>query len=195
MKVAWHMEVKELNAILAEVGGMARFGNDDGYAVGPAAIVFPAVLDFARKVQERCLLHLQMDKTKVFCWDGILPDGAPPGISLAGCTVGGVFRPGYLCYGIPVGANEYVRHMLGEKVREVKEEVDRVKEVLSQDDGQALWTILHCSLAQKLDYHLTLCYPSDIKAVAEDLDSVLWEMLEYSTPAGDLIRVGSATRG
>ena len=97
------------------------------YAVGPPNTVFPAVLEFARKVQEKCLLHLQMDKTEVFSWDGVLPAGAPPGITLAGCNVEGVFCPGFVCYGIPVGSDGYVRHMLKEKVREVQEEMDKVK--------------------------------------------------------------------
>ena len=39
--VAWHREVRALDATLAEHGGFARFGNDDGYLVGPASIVFP----------------------------------------------------------------------------------------------------------------------------------------------------------
>ena len=46
---------------------------------------------------------------------------------------------------------ENVKYMLSEKVQEVKGEVNRVKEVLGEDDGQAMWSILKCSLAQKLD--------------------------------------------
>ena len=44
-----------------------------------------------------------------------------------------------------------------------------------------LWSILKCSLAQKLDWHLSLCYPSDISAAAAELDSALWDMLEHAT--------------
>ena len=94
-------------------------------------------------------------------------------MKLAGCEVDGVFRPGFLCYGIPVGDDKYIRFMLEEKVKEVKNEVDLVKDLLGPEDGQAVWTILHCSLAQKLDYHLSLCYPSDIAGAAKELDSVL----------------------
>ena len=102
-------------------------------------------------------------------------------MKLAGCVVDGRFRSGYLCYGIPVGEDEYVRFMLDEKVKEVKNEVGLVKDLLGPEDGQAVWTILHCSLAQKLDYHLSLCYPSDIAEAAKELDSVLWDLLEYAT--------------
>ena len=59
--VAWHLEVRELNATLAAHGGLARFGNDDGYLVGPASIIFPALEQFAAKVKEKCLLHLKVE--------------------------------------------------------------------------------------------------------------------------------------
>ena len=42
--VAWHQEVRDLDAALAAHGGLARFGNDDGYLVGPPDIIFPAYL-------------------------------------------------------------------------------------------------------------------------------------------------------
>ena len=70
-----------------------------------------------------CILHLQVDKTEVFSWDGVLPPQTPQGMKLAGCTVDGIFRPGFICYGIPVGSDEFVRYMLKEKVEEVKKEV------------------------------------------------------------------------
>ena len=48
--VAWHKEVRELNSSLKSSGGMARFGMDDGYALGPPDVVFPALEKFARDV-------------------------------------------------------------------------------------------------------------------------------------------------
>ena len=41
-------------------------------------------------------------------------------------------------------------------------------------------TILHCSLAQKLDC-TSLSYPSDIRGVAMELDTILWDLLEHTT--------------
>ena len=64
--MSWYEDVKELNAVLSEAGGMARFRNNDGSTVSLLAFVFPAVLELAREVQEKCLLHFQMDKTEVF---------------------------------------------------------------------------------------------------------------------------------
>ena len=124
------MEVRELNATLAAHGGLARFGNDDGYLIGPAGVLFPALELFALKVREKCLLHLQVTKTEVFTWSGILPPQAPQNMKRAGVLLGDTWYPGYLCYGIPVGSKQYCQHMLMEKVREVEGEVDRVKQVL-----------------------------------------------------------------
>lgn len=64
--VAWHKFVRKLDAVLAEVGGLARFGNDDGYLIGPASVVFSALDRFAPQVREHCLLRFQVTKTKVF---------------------------------------------------------------------------------------------------------------------------------
>ena len=64
--IGWQDEVEEQDAVVSMVGGTARFGNDDGYVLGPREIVFPALLEFARRVRERCLLHLQLEKTEVF---------------------------------------------------------------------------------------------------------------------------------
>ena len=99
----------------------------------------------------------------------------------AGVQVGEQWLSGFVCYGIPVGTSEYVKHQLCDKVQEVRSEVDRVKDVLGEGDGQAIWSILKCSIAQKLDWHLSLCYPSDISEAAGELDRVLWDLLEYAT--------------
>ena len=178
--VAWHQEVRDLDSVLAAHGGLARFGNDDGYLVGPADVVFPALEQFATRVRDKCLLHLQVTKTEVFTWND-LPPVTPPGMKRAGVQVGEQWLSGFLCYGIPVGTSEYVKHQLCDKVQEVRSEVDRVKDVLGEGDGQAIWSILKCSIAQKLDWHLSLCYPSDISEAAGELDRVLWDLLEYAT--------------
>jgi hypothetical protein len=91
----------------------------------------------------------------------------------AGVQIGDDWHPGYLCYGISVGTREYCQHMLREKVHKVKVEVDRVKHVLGEEDSQAMWCILKCSLAQKLDWHLSLSYPTDIHVPAMEMDTIL----------------------
>ena len=59
---------------------MARAGADDVTAVGPAGLVLPAVEEFARQVEEHCLLHWEKTKSEVFTWDGELPPGTPAGL-------------------------------------------------------------------------------------------------------------------
>ena len=48
--VAWHENVREIDAAVASVGGIARFGMDDGYVVGPPSVVFPAIEKFGKDV-------------------------------------------------------------------------------------------------------------------------------------------------
>ena len=92
-------------------------------------------------------------------------------------TVDGVFEPGFDCYGISLGTNAFVRQTLQQKAAEVKRDMEVVADIFSED-SQALWVALHRSLAHKMDYHLSLCYPSDILPVAEYLDTVLWSLFE-----------------
>ena len=59
----------------------------------------------------------------------------------------------------------------------------------TKEDSQAIWSILKCSLAQKLDWHLSLSYPSDIHVPAMEMDTILWDLLQHCTrlhiPKGD----------
>ena len=114
-----HPEVRQLDSSVQAVGGMAKFGMDDGYVVGPAGVVFPAVEKFAADVKARCLLQFEPTKSEVFSWDGVIPHETPEGMLNAGKEIDGRFEPGYLCYGVPVGTDGYVRHMLDLKVAEV----------------------------------------------------------------------------
>ena len=62
--VGIHPEVRELDEELRASGGAARFDMDDGYAVGPPELVFPAVLRFARRV---AALGLELQLHKCTC--------------------------------------------------------------------------------------------------------------------------------
>ena len=178
--VAWHQEVIQLDRTLQDVGGMAKFGNDDGYAIGPPDILFPAIARFAQDIKEKHLLELQVVKTEVFSWSERLPPEAPADMKVAGVQVEEVFHPGMIVYEIPVGSDMYVQHMLDSAVSDIASEVMQVQEVLA-GESQAVWSILLSSLAHKLDWHLTLCYPSDIKAMATRLDNIFWSVLETLT--------------
>ena len=90
--------------------------------------------------------------------------------------VDGHFQPGFMCYGIPIGTPGYVKHQLSLKVQEVAREVQEIVKVL-EGEGQAMWTIARSSTATKLDYQLSLRYPSDIREAAIDMDNLLSSML------------------
>ena len=52
---------------------------------------------------------------------------------------------------------------------------------LLEDDLQAKWTFLTSSIGQKLTYHQSLQYPSDMWPHVERLDTILWRMIEAAT--------------
>ena len=140
---------------------MAKFGMDDGYAIGPADILFPALEKFALDVQEQCLLVWEKTKTEVFAWNGVVPENATEGLSRAGVVVDDVFEPGFLCYGVPIGTDKYVEYMLEMKMLEIAKVAKTSCDVLDEE-RQSLWAILRLSLSQQLDYWLQLCYPSNV---------------------------------
>ena len=174
---AIHPHVKAFHAELVAAGGLAIFGNDDGYAAGPPEILFPALERFAAAAEHRCALKLQRSKTAVYHQSGLRPPHTPPDLPLAGVMVDNVWHPGFTCYGVEIGSSGYIRHMLGERLSRLKEEVDNLMALL-KDNNQAAWVVLSSSLAQTLDYSLTLQYPSDILEVSRDLDARLWTAFE-----------------
>ena len=46
-----HNKVKEADGGLAEYGGCARFGMDDGYLIGPKEVIFGVLAEFADGIQ------------------------------------------------------------------------------------------------------------------------------------------------
>ena len=92
--------------------------------------------------------------------------------------VEGRFEPGFICYGIPMGSDAYVGKALWEKAAGRQPgDLEKVTSILAKD-SQALWVTVHRSIAHKMDYHLSLCYPSDILPVARHLDAVVWAAFE-----------------
>ena len=177
--LAWHPQLRILDAELARVGGAARAGMDDLYAVGPPDVLFPALERFWREVELVCQLVLERSKTEVFSWQE-LEEELPMELTRAGTIVDGQFEPGFICYGIPVGSRAYVRHHLHLKVLDVTREVEQVFDTL-EGEGQAIWTVARSSTLMKLDYHISLCYPSDMVEASKEMDSLLWTMVEKAT--------------
>ena len=111
----------------------------------------------------RCGLRLQEEKTEPFSGRDLNQEELF-GMKKAGVLLEDGFAPGFICYGIPVGSPRYVSHMLKERAEEIVKEAEEITEILCED-SQALWVVLHRSLAHKFDYHLSLSYPSDIRPV------------------------------
>ena len=96
---------------------------------------------------------------------------------LAGLEVEGEHLPRFLCYGVPVGCERYVKVMLEEKVEKIARAAERAVKVLA-GEKQALWAVLRMSMTAQFEYWLQHCYPSDVKAAAASLDRKLWRILE-----------------
>ena len=105
--VGMHPQVRQADAQLAEAGGMARFGWDDGYLVGPPDTVFATLEKFSKDVAENCGLELQRSKTEVLCFADELPENTPLDLVRAGAWIEGCFQPGMICYGVPIGSEWY----------------------------------------------------------------------------------------
>ena len=172
-------DVRRADEELKEDGGCAIFGHDDGYLLGPPAPTFGAFARFERRIGARCSLRLQRSKTEVFCW-GELPSCTPPDLKRAGINVDGIFHPGFVCYGVAMGSDEFVRSSLDGKVEELGESVLASMDLLGAD-LQAMWTLLSSSVSQKLSYLTSLQYPSDMRGAAIRADQILWRMLEAAT--------------
>ena len=190
--VGWHKYLRELDATLIEVGGMARAGMDDLYAVGPADVVFPALEKFWGEAGEHCGLSFQRKKTEIYSQDGERPDAAPEDLPMAGELLNHGFQPGFIVYGVPVGSDVYVHNMLIKKVKEIKDGAEKACNLLG-GERQGLWTVLRASFKFQFEYWLSLVYPSQIQAAAEEVDGVLWNMLE--TVAGAHIPRGEEGLG
>ena len=173
-------ELKKVDSDLMEAGGgLARAGADDCYIMGPPQIAFPALQRFKVKIRARLSLNLQMEKTEVYC-KGELPDCSPPDLPRAGVTLEEEFFPGMEVYGVAVGHRRYVADWLEGKVEEIRKVVEKTCTLL-EDDLQAKWTLLTSSVAQKMSYSLSLQYPSDMRAAATTIDTILWNMMERAT--------------
>ena len=175
--VGLHPDLLELDRACREGGGQARAGHDDVFAQGPANVVIPAVERFARSIWERCHLKLQWNKSHIFTWDGILPEGTPEGVGIAGKTIDGVLEVGFDCYGVPMGTDKYVKSELMVMASEVAEDAKKTRELLNPNK-QALWATLRLSTTQRFQFLCQHVHPSLCEPVAEWLDSQLWRELE-----------------
>ena len=89
------------------------------YKVGRPEVVLPVEVKFQQDLKSRCRLDMQWNKTEWFSWDILIPVQVPPEIKLAGMQHNDNFYRGFMCYGIPLGIDEFVSHQLEQKSKEI----------------------------------------------------------------------------
>ena len=139
--------------------------------------VFQALNDFSREVHRSCGLVLQVTKSEVYSPSSVMPSEAPDGFVKAGAMVDEEFQPGFLCYGVPIGTDKYVTAMLDLKMKELEDEVEKMYNVL-ESSRQSMWAMLRSSISQRLDYWLTLVYPSQTKKAAARMDNLILNVIQ-----------------
>ena len=184
--VAIHPEVCELDAALAPVGGCAKFDMDDGYAIGPAELVFPAVHQFAAAIEDLGL-QLQVHKCQYYCprgaahvGDTVFPRGCvrlPDGSEAYGLLVGNV----------PVGDDAYVHAQLQAKTDRALSKITTISSQLRDVHLQSLHCVMHYALHPLLDYWLQHSYPHHSIPQAALLDAALLAEVQHS-----MVRAGAA---
>ena len=97
-----------------------------------------------------------------------------------------------MCFGIPIGSDEYITHKLQQQAKQIIEEGDKARRVLGAD-YQSLWTALRLSIANRFQYWMQLTPPSLCEPVARELDMALWNIMEAA--CGFKIPRGSEEKG
>jgi len=170
--VGIHPEVCQLDAELNAVGGMAKFDMDDGYAVGPPEVVFPAVQRFA--VAVRALgLELQLGKCKCYSPAGDMENhrDRPPQMQVGHMLdAAGVFCYGIDVGGIPMGDDGYVAAFLDCKAGEAMSKITNINLKLRSRHLQSLFAVTYYCLSPLFQYWLQHCYPEDVRAAAAVVD-------------------------
>ena len=164
---AFHSDLVALDAALSQAGGFARFQMDDGYVVGPPALVFPAVARFRAAVEAK---GGRMRHSKMACYSAgltataLAAAGKPPDIPVG---------PGIICSGIPIGSPVFVQEKLTSKVDCACSDVTKISNSLRQCNRHSLWTLLYYCLAPRMDFWAQLSYPLDVLRHLERFDRCL----------------------
>ena len=127
-----HPEVCQLDAELGPHGGAARFDMDDGYAMGPPHVVFPAVMRFAQSLLPLGF-ELKVTRFECFCPNGSLenhPD-RPTHMPLGGmeareCTFGFEVPVGET----PVGDSVYITAYMDKEAQATMSTINKVSDKL-----------------------------------------------------------------
>jgi len=124
-----HDKVKEADIRLAEYGGCARLGMDDGYLVGPKEIIFEVLAEFAEGIRRDRGCALNTRKCKMYSRregacatarrEGYIPTEIEYIQEGAYVNESGDILRGLLIFNVPVGEERYVAAVLREKARQM----------------------------------------------------------------------------
>ena len=173
--VGIHPEVRALDAELAPSGGAARFLMDDGYAVGPPHLVFPAVLRFAERVAALGL-ELQLHKCTCYSRGGHMathPDR--PRLIKVGSVTGpnGAEAFGIEVAGVPVGDDAFVMAVLDSCAGDSVSKITSITEKLRDHHLQSLHAMNTMCLQPILHFWSQHCYPHLAAPAARKVDEAL----------------------
>jgi len=184
--VAIHPEVVALDEELQPWGGGSRFLMDDGYAYGPAHVVFPAVFSFLARVREALDLESSPGKLACFSHEHDLlhcPVRQHHMVPIGQCdilirteverqtmhseVIGSAY--GILVAGVPVGEPQYEyeqMRVIGDRyVSYAYTTLDQLR-----DEPHHMWTLIFYCLQPDLDYFLRHTPPSATTTAAECVD-------------------------
>ena len=173
---AIHPEVCQLDSELsAAAGGFAKFDMDDGYAVGPPAAVFPAVLRFAARAQTLGL-EMQLHKCKCFSptVDLLNHPARPPMVQVGRVTLAdGHEARGITVGGVPLGEERFVSHHLSCKVDVMLSNMSIITSKLRDRHLQALWSVTYHCIQHQFQYWVQHCSPEVVLPMATRADEAL----------------------
>ena len=106
-----HPACQRLHATVSEAGGFAMFVMDDGYAVGPPEVLYPALEQFASDMAE-VDLTCQPNNYRVYLPAGVDSDLCPSYMPVESVMIEGDVHHGIVVAGAPVGAPLYVQDKL-----------------------------------------------------------------------------------
>jgi hypothetical protein len=151
-----HDKVKEADKRLAEFGGCARFGIDDGYLIGPKEIIFEVLAEFAEGIERDHGCALNTRKCKMYnraegaCEaprrEGYIPAAVEHIQEGAYVNETGDVLRGLLIFNVPDGEERYVAAVLKDKAQQVGQVTRQYVEDLEEEYPHELWTMLQLSM-------------------------------------------------
>ena len=133
--------LRELDATLKAHGGMARSIIDDGFAVGPPEVVFPALKAFAEKAAATCGAEFNVAKSEAWSPTADL-EALRDGGTLDGFTSSDAWNlgDGLAMGAIPFGTPAFIKAALDDRMQDIRGSVTYVTDKLIHASP-------HCALA------------------------------------------------